>query len=172
MLAIHDAITKTPKPPPTPPLFLLPNFTFVIELLVFLLVLWFMGRSVVPKLRKAMTERTEHQREELQAAEVARSWAAEADEERRRVLHTARAEARSLVDAAGVEAESVMAHYRQRGEQERDALVEEGRRVVASERQRALEMLSDQVDELGVLAAARVLAIEHDGVGPLTHQPL
>ncbi|HXY45529.1 MAG TPA: hypothetical protein VEH29_15185 [Acidimicrobiales bacterium] len=170
VFAVLDAALRAhPKAPPPPPLFLLPNFTSVLELFLFLAVLWFLANSVLPKLRQAMTEREGRQREQLQAAEVARSSALEADLERRRVLQGARAEARSIVDTARTEAELIVAEHRQRAQHKREALLVEGRMVVASEKQRAMELLRERTDELGELAAARVLGVEPGGRGPADH---
>src|SRR5580693_2300212 len=50
--------------------FLIPNGTFIVVLIAFILVLGFIGRSVVPYLNKLLTERQEQIRGELEAADA------------------------------------------------------------------------------------------------------
>ena len=80
--------------------FLIPNGTFIVVLIAFILVLGFIGRSVVPYLNKLLTERQEQIRGELEAADRAKADAEEADAQRRAALEEARAHAREIVAQA------------------------------------------------------------------------
>ena len=64
-------------------IFLLPNGTFFIELIVSLVLLFLIYKYVLPPINKALTERQEKIRDSLEAADKARSDAEAADDERR-----------------------------------------------------------------------------------------
>ena len=112
-------------------IFLLPNGTFFIELIVSLVLLFLIYKYVLPPINKALTERQEKIRESLEAADKARADAEAADDERRNVLEEARQQAREIVatanrtaeqvrtDAAGPGAGGVRAHRRQRRRRDR-----------------------------------------------------
>jgi F-type H+-transporting ATPase subunit b len=85
-------------------IFLLPNGTFFVELLVFVVLLFIAGRYILPPLNKALTSRQEKIRAALAAADAARAEAADADNERAKVLAEAREQARQIV--AGAQATS------------------------------------------------------------------
>ncbi len=63
--------------------FLVPNGTFIVVLLAFIVVLGVIAKKVLPVLNKALTERQEQIRGELEAADKAKADAEEADVERR-----------------------------------------------------------------------------------------
>ena len=73
----------------TASLFLLPNGTFFIELGVFLVVLWFLAKKVIPKINTALEARQELIRTSLEAANSAIEEAAQADDARRQLLEEA-----------------------------------------------------------------------------------
>jgi F-type H+-transporting ATPase subunit b len=77
--------------------FLVPNGTFIVVLLAF-------GKKVLPVLNKALTERQDQIRGELEAADKAKADAEDADAERRAALEQARAQAREIVSNAATAA--------------------------------------------------------------------
>ena len=78
-------------------IFLLPNGTFFVELLVFVVLLAIAAKFFLPPINKALTSRQEKIRESLAAAEAARAEAAAADDEKAKVLAEAREQARTIV---------------------------------------------------------------------------
>src|SRR5580658_7561817 len=105
--------------------FLVPNWTFVAELLIFLVVLGVMARFVLPQLSRAVTDRTDGIRRAVQQAEARRAEAAAATAERRRVLTQAREDARAMVDAAIIAAEEDRRNAILRGQAEGARLMED-----------------------------------------------
>jgi F-type H+-transporting ATPase subunit b len=138
-------------------LFLLPNFTFVLELVAFVLVLWFMAKVALPPLRKAMAERAEHIRSSIQAAEDAKREGEELLARRREALEAARAEARSIIDQANEIAEQLKREGRQRGEEEHNRLVLSAQTEIDLERERARTEVMGSLGELVLQAAERVI---------------
>lgn len=140
--------------------FLIPNGTFVVVLIAFLLVVFFIGRWVVPYLNKMLTERQEQIRSEIEAADKAKADAEEADAERRSVLEEARAHAREIVAHATDQADRMVAAAEQRAQEAADRILMAADAEVAAARQAAVEEVSGRVGEIVVEATERVLGRE------------
>jgi len=88
--------------------FLIPNSTLIVELVAFLVVLFFISKVVLPPLKKALDDRAGLIRSELAAADEAKADATAADEERRSALEEARQQAREIVAQANRTAEQAL----------------------------------------------------------------
>ncbi len=71
-------------------IFILPNATFIFQLIIFLVLVYVVGRKILPPINAAMAERQDRIRASLDAADQARADAVAADDERRAVLEAAR----------------------------------------------------------------------------------
>jgi F-type H+-transporting ATPase subunit b len=142
--------------------FLLPNWTFVAELLIFLIVLGVMAKFVLPQMSRAVAERAEGIRRTVQQTEALRAEAARATAERRRVLTQAREDARAMVDSAIIAAEEDRRNAVLRGQAEGRQMMEDARATIAAERLRARRELHGNVPALVVAAAERVIGSEVD----------
>jgi F-type H+-transporting ATPase subunit b len=140
--------------------FLIPNGTFIVVLLAFLLVLGFMGRYVLPVLNKALTERQDKIRGELEAADKAKADAEEADAERRAVLEEARAHAREIVTVANTTAERTVAAAEARANEAAERIMQAADAEVATARQAAVEEVTASVGAIVLAAAERVIGRE------------
>ncbi len=138
-------------------LFLLPGFTFVLELIAFLLVLGFIAKYVLPPLRKAMNDRAEQIRNSIQAAEDAKHEAEDLAAKRRELLEGARQEARAIIDQANEIAEQLKDEGRQRGIEEHARLVASAQSEIDLERDRARSEVMGQLGSLVLEAAERVI---------------
>ena len=107
--------------------FLVPNATFFVELAAFLLVLWILGRYVLPRIVKPMEERQATIRQSLEDAEEAKRRAAEAEEEYRRAISEARSQARAVVDEANRLAEQMRTERRREAEEEYERIITRAR---------------------------------------------
>jgi F-type H+-transporting ATPase subunit b len=141
----------------TSSLFLVPGFTFVLELVAFLLVLGFIAKYVLPPLRKAMDDRAEHIRGSIQAAEDARRDAETLAATRRQQLEAARQEARAIIDQANSTADQLREEGRQRGQAEYERLLADARVDIEQERQRARDEVMEDVGALVLRAAEQVI---------------
>jgi F-type H+-transporting ATPase subunit b len=142
--------------------FLVPNGTIVAELIAFVIVLAVMARYILPVLNKALRERQEGIRAELEAADVAKAAAAATDEERRAELESARQHAREIVAQANRTAEQVGADAQARGQSEYDRLLASAEAEVRLARQRALEEAAARLGELVIDVVERVIGREVD----------
>lgn len=142
--------------------FLIPNWTFVAELIVFLIVMGVLAVFVLPPLSKAVDARAAGIRGELQRAEAARADGEQATRARRDVLATARSEARGIVDEATRAVEAERAESRRRAQEEYARTIEAAQASLDAERASAqLDLLSD-LGSLVVAAAEQVIRTEID----------
>lgn len=142
--------------------FLIPNGTFIVELIAFVIVLAFMARYILPFLNKALRERQQAIRAEMEAADEAKADAAAADDERRAALEDARHQAREIVAQANRTAEQVGLDAHARGQSEYERMLGEAESEVRLARQRALEDAAARLGELVVDVVERVIGREVD----------
>ena len=140
--------------------FLVPNGTFIVVLLAFLVVVWVIGRKVLPVLNKVLTERQDQIRGELEAADKAKADAEEADVERRAALEEARAHAREIVSNAAAAADQTKLRAEADAQAIHDRIVQAADAEVVIARQAAVEEVSARVGEIVLAAAERVIGRE------------
>lgn len=138
------------------------NFTFIVEVVVFLALLWLLARYVFPPLTRALEARQKLIAQSLQEAERARQEAEKARVSEREEMAEARARAQEILDRAQQLGEQLREELRQRGEQEQQAMLERARAELQREREQAVSQLRRQVADLVVLATTRVLQEELD----------
>ena len=143
-------------------IFLLPNGTFFIELIVSLILLFLIYKYVLPPINKALEERQEKIRESLEAADKARADAEAADDERRNVLEEARHQAREIVATANRTAEQVRTDATARGQGEYERIVGNAEVDIALARQRAVEEAAARMGEIVMEVVERVIGREVD----------
>jgi F-type H+-transporting ATPase subunit b len=144
------------------PLFLLPNGTFIVDLVIFVVVLGIVARFILPPITNAIREREAKVREGIEAGEEGRSEAERLDQERRSTLEAARGEARAILAEAQRDAEAKRDAARARGQEEYDRLVAGAAESIEAERLRAIEEISGSIDSLVVEAAERIVGAPVD----------
>jgi F-type H+-transporting ATPase subunit b len=143
-------------------IFLLPNGTFFVELLVVAIILFLVTKYILPPLNKAMTDRQEKIRSSLESADQARADAAAAEDERQKVLAAARDQSREIVAAAQATADQVKAEAAGRGQAEYDRIVANAQSEVDAIRQRAIDEASARIGEIVFDLVAKVVGREVD----------
>ena len=141
-------------------IFLLPNGTFFIELIVSIVLILAIYKWVLPPINKAMEDRQEKIRESLDAADKARSDAEAADDERRNVLEEARHQAREIVATANRTAEQVRTDNQARGQADYERIVANADVEIALARQRAVEEAASRMGEIVMEVVERVIGRE------------
>jgi F-type H+-transporting ATPase subunit b len=140
--------------------FLVPNGTFIVVLLAFAVVVWVIGRKVLPPLNAVLTERQNQIRGELEAADKAKADAEVADVERREALEQARVQAREIVTQANTTAERTVASAEERANEAAARIMAAADAEVATARQAAVEEVTARVGEIVLAAAERVIGRE------------
>ena len=142
--------------------FLIPNGTFIAEVIAFLIVVGVVWRYILPPLNKMLAERQSTIAAELAAADEAKEDAARADAERRTELERARSRAREIVEQAEHVAERLTEEGKLRGQGEYQRLVSSAEAEVRLARQRALEEAAARLGELVVDVVERIIGREMD----------
>jgi F-type H+-transporting ATPase subunit b len=138
------------------------NATLIVQIVVFAALWWFTARYVWPPITTALDERTKRIADGLAAADKARSELAAAE---KRVDAEIRAARDSAAEVRGT-AEKQAAHLVEQARAEAARIVAEARKAAEGEAalaaQRAREQLRDQVAQLAVVGAERILRKEID----------
>ncbi len=143
-------------------IFIVPNGTFIAELVAFVLVLLVVAKYLVPLVNRELQARQEAIRTQLEAADAAKEEAQRADEDRRAALEHARAQAREIIEQAQRTAERLSEEARDRGEREYERLVSSADVEVQLARRRALEEAAQQLGALVVETVERIIGREMD----------
>jgi F-type H+-transporting ATPase subunit b len=137
--------------------FLVPNATFVVELIAFLLVLGVLARYVLPPVNNAIRARQEVIRQSLADAETAKTKAQQAEDEYKQTLEKARTDARAIVDEANKAAEALRSGGRERGEQEYARIVAQAQPDLEASARRAAEDIRRDVSGLVIAVVEKVI---------------
>ena len=143
-------------------LFLLPNGTFFVEVVVVLVILWVMTKKVLPVLNKSIAERQDKIRTALEAADQAQAQAAAAGDEREKLLSAARDQAREIVANAQATSDQIKAESGARGQAEYDRILANADAEVAQARQRAIDEASAKMGEIVFELVAKIVGREVD----------
>jgi F-type H+-transporting ATPase subunit b len=143
-------------------IFLLPNGTFFVELLVVAVILYLMTKYILPPLNKALEARQDKIRTALEAADAAHEEAAEADNERARVLAEARDQAREIVAGAQATSDQLKAEAAGRAQVEYDRIVATAQSEVTTARQHAIDEASARIGEIVFELVTKIVAREVD----------
>lgn len=130
--------------------------TLVVEVLIFLAMVWAMETLVFGPIRAAWAERDRRIQEGLSASNESRGELEQARAEVQRILSEARQRAQSEIDAAVGRASRVRDDLVEQATEEFRRLVEAAQQDISQERERAAGSLRDRVVELSLLAASRV----------------
>jgi F-type H+-transporting ATPase subunit b len=142
--------------------FLVPDGTFIAELIAFLIILGIIAKYILPPLNRAMQARQEEIRTSLAAADAARAEADETRAQRQEILEEARTKAREIVSAANTTAERSVAQAEERGQQEYDRLLRAAETEIGLAKQRAVDEVSAQLGALALSVARQVIGREID----------
>lgn len=137
--------------------FLVPNGTFLVELAIFLIILYVVWKYVVPPVKKAMTERQDMVRRQIEESREARERLEQADARYREVLAEARTEAAKIRDEARAEAGKIKAELREQAEREVAQIRQRGEEQLATQREQVLRQLRTELGELAVALAGRIV---------------
>lgn len=145
------------------------NATFVGQMIVFIILLWFFWKFVVPPLAQANTDRQKKIAEGLAAAERGQKDLEEAKSRADAVVREARERANQVLDQANRRSNEMIDTAKQSASAEGDRLLANARAEAANETARARDALRGEVGALAVAGAARLLGREID---PKSHQKL
>jgi len=138
------------------------NATFIGQMIVFLILLWFIFKYVVPPISGAIDARSKKIAEGLAAADRGQRSLDEAKASADAVINEARTRANQIVDAASKRSNEIVESAKQAAQAEGDRIIASAKQQIELEASRAREELRKQVAELTVRSASKVLGREID----------
>lgn len=144
--------------------FLVPNATFVVELLVFVVILVLLGRYVLPKINGALAERQRAIRRQFDEAAQAKAKAEAAESQYTTQLVEARHEAARIREEAREEGAAIIAEMREQAQAESARIVKHAQLTIDAERQQVVQQLRTQVGTMATTLAGRIVgeSLEND----------
>jgi F-type H+-transporting ATPase subunit b len=136
--------------------------TLIIQLIVFLLLVWFTMSKVWPPIAAALDERAAKIREGLSAADKAKADLAAANLRVEQELSSARNDAAQRLADAERLAQSMIEEAKGKASEEGAKIVAAARSEAEQEATKAREVLRDQVASLAVKGAEQILRREVD----------
>jgi F-type H+-transporting ATPase subunit b len=134
-----------------------PNVGLMIwTLIVFAISMWVLAKFAFPRIAEALDKRQRAIEDSIDYAERTRHEADEVLAEYRARLTEARNQADEIVSRARKTGESTEAEAVADGKRKRDELIEQARREIVQETQRALQEIRNDVADLTVLATEKV----------------
>lgn len=137
--------------------FLLPNATFFVELVLFLIVFWIFAKFIVPPLSRAMRERDEMNRKQAEDREESARRLRRAEERYQESLAEARGEAGRIRDEARADAQRIRDEMREQADQEVARIRREGEEQLAEQREQAVQQLQGELGGLSTELAERII---------------
>ena len=137
--------------------FLVPNATFLVELISFAIIVWVMWRYIIPPINRAMTARQDAIRKEFAEADQARENAEAAEREFKAQIADARHSAAKIREEAREQGAQIVAEMREQAQAEAARIVDNGKNQVAAERQQAVASLRSEVGTLATTLAGRIV---------------
>jgi F-type H+-transporting ATPase subunit b len=145
------------------------NLTLIVQMLVFIVLIWFTMKFVWPMILGPMDERAKKIAAGLAAASKSEQDLAEAEARSKDILREARDRAAQIVDMASKRSNEMVEEAKGTAAGEAQRIVAQAHDEVARETTRAREQLSKEVGRLAVEGASRLLGREID---PKTHADL
>jgi F-type H+-transporting ATPase subunit b len=143
--------------------FLVPNGTFFVVLIIFLIVLGVIGKWVVPPISKVLSERDAMVKQTIDDSRKAADQFAAADEDYQAEMAKARSEASGLRDEARAEGRRVLEDMRGRAGEEVAAALQQADSELKDQALSIQADLRSSVDTLSTTLASRVLGVEVTG---------
>ena len=137
--------------------FLLPNGTFVAELVIFLIFFGLLHFLVVKPIQKVMNERAELLRRQAQEADAARERMRSAEARYQQALQEARAEAARIREEARERGQQVVDKATREAQAEADRAIAEGRARLDAERDALVGELRASIGTLALDLAGKLV---------------
>jgi F-type H+-transporting ATPase subunit b len=137
--------------------FLVPNGTFVVELIAFAIIVFILARYVIPPINKAMTDRQNQIRKQFADLDEAQADARAAEKDFREQLAQARHEAARIREEAREQGAAIIAEMRTQAQEESERILKHARAQLEAERSQAVQSLRNEVGSMATTLAGRIV---------------
>ena len=137
--------------------FLVPNATFIAELVAFILIFAFLYRYVVPRVQKSMRDRQAIIDQQMKQADETSAQLAEAKSAYEKALNEARTEAAQIRENARAEAQRALEELRAAAQEESARIVARGEEQLARQRASIVRELRAEIGTLAVELSEKIV---------------
>ncbi len=141
--------------------FLIPNGTFFFELLCFLVVLYVLGKWIIPPITKAIDARAESIKQQFEEAEATKARLEKAERDYAEALAETKREATRLREQAQAERAQIVEEARSEAQNRVEEMLANAEERIATERQQTILALRAEIGDLATTLAERVV---HDSL--------
>jgi len=138
-------------------MFVVPNLTLLIQDVAFFLLLFLIARYLYRPIMQVLEARTKRIQDGLRAAEEARKDREAAQQEYQLRMEAARREGQALLDRIAKQGEDLRKELEAKAREQAEALIARARAEIQQEREKAVQDLREQVADLAVMAASRII---------------
>jgi F-type H+-transporting ATPase subunit b len=137
--------------------FLVPNGTFWVELIAFVIMFLILAKYVIPPINKAMTARQEAIRHQFVELDEATAKATAAETEFKSQITQARHEAARIREEAREQGAQIVAEMREQAQAEAARIVEHAHTQIEADRKQAVTSLRSDVGSMATTLAGRIV---------------
>ena len=137
--------------------FLVPNGTFFVELIAFGIIVYILGKWVIPPINRAMQARQDAIRDDFAELDEAKARAEAAENEYREQLVEARHEAAKIREQAREEGALIIAEMREKAQAESERILQLAHQQVEAERRQVVAQLRTEVGTMATTLAGRIV---------------
>ena len=145
--------------------FLVPNGTFIAELVAFIILLWLINKYVLPPLSKAMTARQDLIDRSIKDSIEAKERLEAAEAEYRELLEQTKADASRIREEARAEGRAIIDELRTKAQEEADRVRARGEQQLEVEREQVVAALRADIGRLATELAERIVGESLDDAG-------
>ena len=138
-------------------IFLLPNGTFFVELIIFVIVLFVFWKVILPPLQKSLDERDAKIRKTAEDSQQAEEKLKAAQAKYATALAEARGESARLREQARAEGTGTLNELREQAHQQANAVAQRAGEQMSAQRAQAVRELRGHIGEFSVTLAGRVI---------------
>ena len=142
--------------------FLVPNATFLVELLAFAILVWIFGKYLIPPINKAMTARQEAIRTQFAELDEAKADARKAEADYKEQLNDAKHEAARIREEAREQGAQIVQEAREKAQAEADRIIEHAHTQIEADRKSAFASLRRDVGSLATTLAGKIVGESMD----------
>ena len=137
--------------------FLVPNGTFLVELLAFAILVYIFGKYIIPPINKMMTARQEAIRTQFAELDEAKADARKAEADYKEQLNEAKHEAARIREEARDQGAQIVQDAREKAQTEADRIVQHAHAQIEADRKAAFTSLRSDVGSLATTLAGRIV---------------
>jgi F-type H+-transporting ATPase subunit b len=142
--------------------FLVPNGTFVVELIAFAAIVWILAKWVIPPINRAMTARQDAIRAQFAELDQAQTDARNAEAAYKEQLDNAKHEAARIREEAREQGAQILQDAREKAQAESDRIVEHAHVQIEADRKAAFASVRRDVGSLATTLAGRIVGESMD----------